>query len=85
MICFLSHLKVRIFFPYLLHNSDYIQMHTRTELVFSFSVGWLTTGKKDKMSEVERQLKKAEAAQRRKVKLENAAREAEVWPLYHAL
>ncbi|KAM0988119.1 hypothetical protein ACFX13_012337 [Malus domestica] len=33
--------------------------------------------KKDKMSEVERQLKKAEAAQRRKVKLENAAREAE--------
>ncbi|XP_009369940.2 uncharacterized protein LOC103959312 isoform X2 [Pyrus x bretschneideri] len=35
------------------------------------------SGKKDKMSEVERQLKKAEAAQRRKVKLENAAREAE--------
>ncbi|KAB2625198.1 hypothetical protein D8674_016858 [Pyrus ussuriensis x Pyrus communis] len=33
--------------------------------------------KKEAMSEVERQLKKAEAAQRRKAKLENAAREAE--------
>ncbi|RXH71890.1 hypothetical protein DVH24_025391 [Malus domestica] len=33
--------------------------------------------KKEAMSEVERQLKKAEAALRRKVKLENAAREAE--------
>ncbi|PQQ20368.1 uncharacterized protein Pyn_32649 [Prunus yedoensis var. nudiflora] len=41
-----------------------------------FSVGWLTAGK-EKVSEVERQLKKAEATQRRKVQSEKAAREAE--------
>lgn len=55
-----------------------------TKLVFSFSVGWLTAGK-EKVSEVERQLKKAEATQRRKVQSEKAAREAEVWPLYQVL
>ena len=35
---------------------------------------------KEKLSEVEQQLKKAEAAQRRRVQVEKAARESEVWP-----
>lgn len=36
------------------------------------------TGKKENLSEMEQQLKKAEAAQRRKVQIEKAARESEV-------
>lgn len=55
------------------------------QLVFSFSTGWLTTEKKEKISEVEKQSKKAEAAQRRKIQSEKIAREAEVWSLYHLL
>jgi hypothetical protein len=43
------------------------------------------TGKKEKLSEVEQQLKRAETAQRRKMQSEKAAREAEVCPLCHAL
>lgn len=38
----------------------------------------LVTEQKEKLSEVEQQLKKAEAAQRRKMQVEKAAREAEV-------
>lgn len=41
-------------------------------------IGWLWTGKKEKLSEVEQQLKRSEAAQRRKMQSEKAAREAEV-------
>lgn len=36
---------------------------------------------KEKLSEVEQQLKKAEAAQRRRIQSEKAAREAEVLPV----
>lgn len=36
------------------------------------------TGKKENLSEMEQQLKKTEAAQRRKVQIEKAARESEV-------
>ena len=36
---------------------------------------------KEKLSEVEQQLKKAEAAQRRRMQSEKAAREAEVLPI----
>lgn len=45
------------------------------------------TGKKEKVSEVEQQCIRAEAAQRRKMQSEKAAREAEVCPMlpsYHA-
>lgn len=35
-------------------------------------------GKKENLSEMEQQLKKAEAAQKRKVQIEKAARESEV-------
>lgn len=40
----------------------------------------LVTEQKDKLSEVEQQLKKAEAAQRRRTQVEKAARESEVCP-----
>lgn len=36
---------------------------------------------KEKLSEVEQQLKRAEALQRRRMQVEKAARESEVWPL----
>lgn len=39
----------------------------------------LIVEQKEKLSEVEQQLKKAEAAQRRRVLNEKAARESEVW------
>lgn len=39
---------------------------------------WLTTEQKGKLSDVEQQLKKAEAAQRRRMQVEKAARESEV-------
>lgn len=42
------------------------------------TIGWLMAGKKEKLSELEQQLKRAEAAQRRKMQSEKAAREAEV-------
>lgn len=42
------------------------------------TIGWLVTGKKEKLSEVEQQLKRSEAAQRRRMQSEKAAREAEV-------
>ncbi|KAK9933952.1 hypothetical protein M0R45_021121 [Rubus argutus] len=48
---------------------------SRSEKIFS--TGWLTTEKKEKISEVEKQSKKAEAAQRRKIQSEKIAREAE--------
>lgn len=38
----------------------------------------MTIGQKEKLSEVEIQAKKAEAAQRRKMQVEKAARESEV-------
>lgn len=38
----------------------------------------MTTGQKEKLSEVEIQAKKAEASQRRKMQVEKAARESEV-------
>lgn len=38
---------------------------------------------KEKLSEVDQQLKRAEAAQRRRIQHEKAAREAEVVPTYH--
>lgn len=42
------------------------------------SVAFLTE-QKEKLSEVEQQLKKAEAAQRRRMQVEKAAKESEVW------
>lgn len=39
----------------------------------------LIVEQKEKLSEVEQQLKKAEAAQRRRLQNEKAARESEVW------
>lgn len=45
---------------------------------FHSFIGWLITEQKEKLSEVEQQLKKAEAAQRRRMQSEKAAREAEV-------
>lgn len=44
---------------------------------FHSFIGWLITEQKEKLSEVEQQLKKAEAAQRRRMQSEKAAREAE--------
>ena len=38
---------------------------------------------KGELSEVEQQLKKAEVAQRRRMQVEKAARESEVWPHYN--
>lgn len=43
-----------------------------------FLCSWLVTEQKEKLSELEQQLKKAEAAQRRRMQSEKAAREAEV-------
>lgn len=51
------------------------------EFLFNFFTSlivWLTTEQKEKLSEVDQQLKKAEAAQRRKMQVEMAARESEV-------
>jgi hypothetical protein len=48
-------------------------------------IGWLMTGKKEKLSEVEQQLKRAEAAQRRRMQSEKAAREAEVCSIISCL
>jgi hypothetical protein len=39
----------------------------------------LVTEQKEKLSEVEQQLKRAEALQRRRMQVEKAARESEVW------
>lgn len=39
----------------------------------------LYTEQKEKLTEVEQQLKKAEAAERRRMQNEKAARESEVW------
>lgn len=39
---------------------------------------------KEQLSEMEQQLKRAEAAQRRKIQNEKAARESEVHLLFHA-
>ena len=47
------------------------------------SLDVLLTEQKEKLSEVEQQLKKAEAAQRRRMQVEKAARESEVWPLVY--
>lgn len=48
-----------------------------TETGFSFILE-----QKEKLSEVEQQLKKTEAAQRRRMQVEKAARESEVCPLF---
>ena len=51
------------------------------EFLFNFFTSlivWLATEQKEKLSEVEQQLKKSEAAQRRKMQVEKAARESEV-------
>lgn len=45
----------------------------------------MVTGKKEKLSELEQQSKKAEAAQRRRMQSEKAAREAEVCLPYYIL
>lgn len=39
----------------------------------------LNTEQKERLTEVEQQLKKAEAAERRRIQNEKAARESEVW------
>ena len=46
----------------------------------SYLIVLLLTEQKEKLTEVEQQLKKAEAAQRRRMQVEKAARESEVCP-----
>lgn len=48
--------------------------------MFCFNIGWVMIEQKEKLSEVEQQLKKAENLQRRRMQSEKAAREAEVLP-----
>lgn len=50
--------------------------------LFCLAICLLMTEQKAKLSEVEMQLKKAEAAQRRRIQSEKAAREAEVCFLF---
>lgn len=56
-----------------------ICMHIHIKLVSLPPICWLIAGK-EKLSEVDLQLKKAEAAQRRRMQSEKMAREAEVCP-----
>lgn len=48
----------------------------------SYLIVLLLTEQKEKLTEVEQQLKKAEAAQRRRMQVEKAARESEVCPFF---
>lgn len=62
----------------LIYNYDVKFMRFSFYLFFTLLVVVLATEQKEKLNDVEQQLKKAEAAQRRRMQVEKAARESEV-------
>lgn len=78
LLTVLDFLVIVLKVSFVLHLSFLV--HVLLSLNFFFFV--LMTEQKEKLSEVEQQLKKAEVAQRRRMQTEKAARESEVCSLF---